>query len=202
MLLCSRLERGLCLQAGKLEKVVKSEEPPKDNSGPVKVVTANTFDDIVFSGKDVLIEFYAPWCGHCKSLAPTYEKVRATVSCVETALLATKAMSASCLAICKASSVKALLYVSCTPQQRLFDWDSSVGIWQDVKVYLASATPRLTLACIGIHQSAIRRWLQALLLLQGGICIVVIGTLLVPANGLPCMLYHRKGSRLPFSPIS
>ena len=66
------------LQAGKLEKVVKSEEAPKDNSGPVKVVTANTFDDIVFSGKDVLIEFYAPWCGHCKSLAPTFEKVSRT----------------------------------------------------------------------------------------------------------------------------
>lgn len=32
------------------EKVVKSEEPPADNSGPVKVVTAKTFDDIVFSG--------------------------------------------------------------------------------------------------------------------------------------------------------
>ncbi|KAK9797095.1 hypothetical protein WJX73_009781 [Symbiochloris irregularis] len=62
-------------EAGKLKPTIKSEEPPKDNSGPVKVVTANTFDEIVNSGNDVLIEFYAPWCGHCKQLVPVYEKV-------------------------------------------------------------------------------------------------------------------------------
>ena len=71
-------------QAGKVPKFIKSEEAPKDNDGPVKVVTADTFEEMVFGGKDVLIEFYAPWCGHCKSLAPIYEQVRLAPSALQT----------------------------------------------------------------------------------------------------------------------
>lgn len=59
--------------AGKLKPYVKSQRAPKKQTGPVTVVVAHTFGDIVLDNKkDVLIELYAPWCGHCKNLEPIY----------------------------------------------------------------------------------------------------------------------------------
>ena len=63
-------------KAGKLKPVLRSQPKPRKNDGPVKVVVGDTFNDIVFdSKKDVMVEFYAPWCGHCKQLEPKYKKL-------------------------------------------------------------------------------------------------------------------------------
>ena len=38
------------------------------------------FDAKIGNHDVALVEFYAPWCGHCKSLAPKYDELAKTLS--------------------------------------------------------------------------------------------------------------------------
>lgn len=63
--------------AGEVTPTVKSEDAPVPNDGPVTILTANNLNDVLAPGVTALIEFYAPWCGHCKKLAPIFDEVGA-----------------------------------------------------------------------------------------------------------------------------
>jgi len=63
---------------------LKSEPLPADNNGPLYTLVGKNFESIVNDPtKDVFVEFYAPWCGHCKKLAPVFEELAETFEGVE-----------------------------------------------------------------------------------------------------------------------
>lgn len=47
----------------------------KSEPTAVTTLTVDNFDSKALGSKAALVEFYAPWCGHCKQLTPKYEQL-------------------------------------------------------------------------------------------------------------------------------
>lgn len=54
--------------------VVQADAFYDKNSNVVSLTPSNFRDKVVSSNSLWIVEFYAPWCGHCQSLKPEYEK--------------------------------------------------------------------------------------------------------------------------------
>jgi thiol-disulfide isomerase/thioredoxin len=74
--------------AKKMAAKTKSERPREgwkpDEGSAIKVVAALDFNEYVNQeGKDVVLEFYAPWCAHCQRVKAEYEKLAESMSAIE-----------------------------------------------------------------------------------------------------------------------
>ena len=77
-------------KAGSLEPFLKSEDVPDPQTvDGLTVMVGKSFDSIVNDPtKDVLVKYYAPWCGHCKSLAPIWADLAKDVESIDDLVIA------------------------------------------------------------------------------------------------------------------
>lgn len=71
----ARCHYPLVMRASLLLLVVLLAAPLLVSAGAVRALTPDDFDSVVDGSTAAFVEFYAPWCGHCKHLEPEYEKV-------------------------------------------------------------------------------------------------------------------------------
>lgn len=72
--------------AGEIAETLMTEEAPEQHTVEgLTTVVGSTFKELVqeSTDADVFIEFYAPWCGHCKKLAPVFKSLAAKTADVE-----------------------------------------------------------------------------------------------------------------------
>ena len=69
----------LVLFVGVVFVVPFAQQTYKEWTDPVITLTNSNFAKYIKNTPEIMVEFYAPWCGHCKALAHEYDAAAITL---------------------------------------------------------------------------------------------------------------------------
>ncbi|XP_029077224.1 LOW QUALITY PROTEIN: protein disulfide-isomerase A2 [Monodon monoceros] len=102
---------------------LSQEVPPDWDQRPVKTLVGKNFEQVAFDEtKNVFIKFYAPWCTHCKEMAPAWEALAEKYRDHEDIVIAELDATANELEALPVHSFPTLTYFPAGPGRKVIEY--------------------------------------------------------------------------------
>ncbi|XP_017366346.1 protein disulfide-isomerase A2 isoform X1 [Cebus imitator] len=113
--------------SGQVKPYLLSQEVPPDwDQRPVKTLVGKNFEQVAFDEtKNVFVKFYAPWCTHCKEMAPAWEALAEKYKDHEDIIIAELDATANELDAFTVHGFPTLKYFPAGPGRKVLEYKSS-----------------------------------------------------------------------------